>query len=151
MAFLVATPISEAKRLAILAGEIWHFSKAEPGQLATGKLDGGPGQPNATIRLSPPSGWQWDFWKFVRDATIWDPNIFDPVDRGRYLYCFLGKPSFIAKVTNVQKAPVTVRIRGVDLLSCVAPHNIFSREEFGTIIVVRGDYVGPALLDPPPP
>ena len=151
MAFLVATPISATKRAAIQAGEIWHYSKASPEQVTLSKLPGGGGQPNATVRLSAPTGWQWDFWKFMRDATVWDPNVFDPMDRGRYLYFFLGKPGFIARVTNVQQAPLTIRIRGVDLLARVPPVNLFSREEFGTIVVVRGDYVGPATLDPPPP
>jgi hypothetical protein len=57
----------------------------------------------------------------------------------------------LARVTNVQKAPLSVRIRGTDLLARVPAANLFSRAEFATVIVVRGDYLGPALLDPPPP
>jgi hypothetical protein len=151
MAFLVATPISAKKRSEIQIGEVWHYSKATPGQIMTAKLAGGAGSPNATIRLSPPTGFQWDFWKFVRDASVFDPDTFNPVDRGRYLYFFLGKPGFMARITNVQKAPLTIRIPGADLLGRVPTANLFSREEFGTIIIVRGDYVGPAVLDPAPP
>jgi hypothetical protein len=150
MAFLVATPLSDSQRNAIRMGEIWHFSKATAQQITMGALPGGPGQPNAIVNLSPPTGWQWDFWKFVRDAAVWDPNVFDAADRGCYLYCFLGEPGFMARVTNVQDAPLVVRIRGADLLARVPASNLLARTEFSTVVVVRGGYVGPALLDPPP-
>jgi hypothetical protein len=50
---------------------------------------------------------------------------------------------------NVQKAPLTIRIRGADLLAGVPPANLFYRSA-DKVIVVRGDYQGPAILDPPP-
>lgn len=149
MALVVATPITPAERTAIMAGEIWHFSKATPEQVTVAKLPGGPDQPNARIRLSPPTGWQLDFWKFIRDATVWDPNTLGVADRGRYLYSFLGKPGSWALRMNVQKAPLTIRIRGADLLTAVAGQNIFYRSA-DHVVVIRGDYIGPAILDPAP-
>ena len=86
----------------------------------------------------------------MRDAGIWDPKTFDPDDRCRYLYCFLGKPGFLGRVTNVQKAPLTIRIRGEDFLTRMPPDRLFLRKELATVVVIRGDYVGPALIDPPP-
>lgn len=149
MALVVATPITPDERAAILAGEAWHFSKATPAQVVVAKLPGVLVQPNARIRLSPPTGWQLDFWKFVRDAAVWDPNAMGAVDRGRYLYCFLGEPGTWTRRMNVQKAPLTIRIRGVDLLAAVPNHNLFYRSA-DRVVVIRGDYVGPAILDPAP-
>lgn len=149
MALVVATPIGPAERTAIAAGEAWHFSKATPAQILIAKLPGGPGQPNARVRLSPPTGWQLDFWKFVRDAAVWDPNTLGAADRGRYLYCFLGEPGSFAKRMNVQKAPLAIRIRGTDLLAAVAGQNLFYRSA-DRVVAIRGDYTGPAILDPAP-
>ncbi|MDP3417666.1 hypothetical protein [Falsiroseomonas sp.] len=149
MGLLLVTPATAAERAAIEAGEAWHFSKASPRQLTEAKLAGGPGQPNARIRLSAPSGWQLDFWKFIRDASVWDPAAFSPADRGRYLYLFLGEPGTWTRRMNVQKAPLTVRIPGALLLAAVPPANLFYRA-VDKVVVVKGDYVGPALLDPPP-
>jgi hypothetical protein len=150
MAFLLATPLKPVERAAILAGEAWHFSKARPDQVTLGKLvANAPDLPNARIRLSAPSGWQLDFWKFVRDATVWDPRTFDAADRGKYLYFFLGEPGTWTRRMNVQKAPLTIRIRGADLLAAVPPANLFYRSA-DKVIVVRGDYQGLAMLDPAP-
>ena len=149
MALLLASPATALDRLAIMSGEVWHFSKATPRQLMTSPLNGLPGAPNATIRLSPPSGWQLDFWKFIRDLSLWDPKAMVGVDRARYLYCFLGQPGSWQKATNVQKAPLTVRIPGQALLAAVAPAHLFYRS-LDRVLVVRGDYAGPAILDPTP-
>jgi hypothetical protein len=150
MALFIATPLKPPERSAITLGEAWHFSKARPHQVAVGKLQtGGPGTPNARIHLTAPSGWQLDFWKFVRDATVWDPRTFDAAERGKYLYFFLGEPGTWTRRMNVQKAPLTIRIRGADLLAAVPPANLFYRSA-DKVIVVKGDYQGPAILDPPP-
>jgi hypothetical protein len=150
MALIVATSLKQAERAAIQAGEAWHFSKARPEQVVVAALPGaGPDSPNARIRLTAPSGWQLDFWKFIRDATVWDPRTFEAADRGKYLYFFLGEPLALARRMNVQKAPLTIRIRGADLLAAVPPANLFYRSA-DKVIVVRGDYQGPAILDPPP-
>lgn len=149
MALVVATPINSLERAEIQLGEIWHFSKATPPQITEAKLPGSHGAPNARIRLSPPAGWQLDFWKFIRDATVWDPAVLGATDRGRYLYCFLGQPGTWTRRMNVQKAPLTIRIRGADMLASVPAHNLFYRSA-DRVLVVRGDFVGPAILDPAP-
>lgn len=150
MALFIATPLKPAERMAIQAAEAWHFSKARPDQVTLGKLPAGaPDAPNARIRLTAPSGWQLDFWKFIRDVTVWDPQTFSAADRGKYLYFFLGEPGSWTRRMNVQKAPLTIRIRGADLLAAVPPANLFYRSA-DKVIVVRGDYQGPATLDPPP-
>ena len=149
MALLIATPAGGRDRATIAAGEAWHFSKAAPRQILVERRQGPPGEPNAIIRLSPPTGWQLDFWTFIRDAAVWDSDMITPADRGRYLYFFLGEPGTWTKRTNVQKAPLTIRIRGADLLAAVPAGNLFYRSA-DKVIVVRGDYVGPAILDPPP-
>ena len=145
----VATPISAAERTAIEKGEFWHFSKATPQQITTAKLPSAAGQPNARIRLSPPTGWQLDFWKFIRDAVVWDPKSLSEMDRGRYLYGFLGEPSAWTRRVNVQNSPLSIRIRGTDLLANVATPNLFFRP-LHHVLVIKGDYVGPALLTPAP-
>ena len=143
---MLAVPVTAAVVNQIRQGEAWHFSKATPAQILVRKRPG-PG-PNAEIRLTPPTGWQLDFWKFIRDATVVDPHIFGP-DRGRYLYFFLGEPGTWQRRANVQKAPLTIRIAGPDLLAAVPQAQLFYRA-IDKVIVVRGDYVGPAILDPPP-
>lgn len=149
MTFVLATPASASERAAIGAGEVWHFSKAMPGQILLAKLAAPPGAPNARVRLSPPTGWQLDVWKFVRDAAVLDPRTFAAADRGRYLYAFLGEPGTWQRRMNVQKAPLTVRIAGRDVLAAVPAANLFFRPADKTV-VIRGDYVGPAVLDPAP-
>lgn len=151
MALFIATPLKPAERAAIQAGEAWHFSKARPDQVVVSRLPGGgPDAPNARIHLTAPSGWQLDFWKFIRDATVWDPQTFASAERGKYLYFFLGEPGTWTRRMNVQKAPLTVRIRGADMLLAVPSGRLFYRSA-DKVIVVRGDYEGPAMLDPPPP
>lgn len=150
MALFIATPLRPAERSAILAGEAWHFSKARPEQVAVDKLTGGGlDEPNARIHLKAPSGWQLDFWKFIRDVTVWDPLTLDAADRGRYLYFFLGRPGTWTRRMNVQEAALTIRIRGGDLLRTVPAVRLFYRSA-DKVIVVRGDYQGLAILDPPP-
>lgn len=150
MALLISTPLTAAERMAIQVGEAWHFSKARPEQVTLVKLTaGGPDAPNARIRLTAPSGWQLDFWKFIRDLTVLDWRALEAADRGKYLYFFLGEPGSLTRRLNVQKAPLTIRIRGVDLLAAVPPGRLFYRAIDKTI-VVRGDYEGPAILTPPP-
>ena len=149
MGLLLVSPATPAERIAIAAGEAWHFSKATARQVTVAKLPGGPGQPNADIRLSPPTGWQLDFWKFIRDISVWDPAAFSPADYGRYLYLFLGEPGTWQRRMNVQKAPLTVRIPGQLLVAAVPSANLFYRAA-DKVIVIKGDYRGPAMLDPPP-
>lgn len=149
MALLVSTPAGPAERALVERGEAWHFSKATPAQLTVAKLAGGPDQPNARIRLSPPTGWQLDFWKFIRDVAVWDPRAMVGPDVGRYLYLFLGEPGTWQRRMNVQKAPTTVRIPGRALLAAVPASNLFYRSA-DKVIVIRGDYLGPAILDPAP-
>lgn len=149
MAMLLAAPASQAERSAIERGEAWHFSKATPAQVTVSKLPGAPGQPNAQVRLSAPTGWQLDFWKFIRDLSVWDPNFLSPADRGKYLYMFLGEPGTWTRRMNVQKAPLTIRIPGRALVAAVPPANLFYRS-VDKVIVIRGDYLGPAILDPAP-
>jgi hypothetical protein len=149
MAMLLGTPASPSERASIERGEAWHFSKATPAQLTVAKLAGPPGQPNARVRLSAPSGWQLDFWKFIRDVAVWDPAAMVGPDRGRYLYLFLGEPGKWQQQMNVQKAPVTVRIPGRALVAAVPVGCLFYRS-VDKVIVIRGDYLGPAILDPAP-
>ena len=149
MAFLAATPANAAERTAIGRGEAWHFSKATPAQIVIAKLPVSANAPNARIRLSPPSGWQLDFWKFIRDAAIWDPHALFGADRGKYLYLFLGEPGTWTRRMNVQKAPLSIRIAGTDLLAAVPQSNLFYRSA-DKVVVIRGDYVGPAILAPAP-
>jgi len=146
---LVATPINAAERSTIVKGEFWHFSKATPKQVTITKLNSTAGGPNAQVRLSPPTGWQLDFWKFIRDLVVWDPRSMAEMDRGRYLYGFLGEPSAWTRRVNVQNAPLTIRVRGADLLANVPNQNLFYRP-LDHVLVIKGDYVGPALLAPPP-
>lgn len=147
MSLIVATPITASERDQIWHGEAWHFSKARPEQVTTEPLVDVPGKPNARICLSPPTGWQLDFWKFIRDLAVWDPNALSGVDRGRYLYMFLGEPGTFARRMNVQKAPLTIRIPGAELLRAVLPCNLFYRAA-DKVLVIRGDYRGPAILVP---
>lgn|GEM_PF-5825487 len=148
MGLIVATPISAKERDAIGAGELWHFSKALPSQVTTEKLAGG-GFANARVRLSAPTGWQLDFWKFIRDVSVWDLRTFSAENRGQYLYFFLGEPGAWTRRVNVQAAPLTIRIRGADFLAATAMTNLFHRAIDKTV-VLKGDYAGPALLDPAP-
>ncbi len=148
MGLIVATPILVKERAAIEAGELWHFSKALPSQVTTAKL-AGAGFANAQVRLSAPTGWQFDFWKFIRDATVWDPTTFSAENRGQYLYFFLGEPGRLTRQMNVQAAPLTIRIRGTDFLAATVMPNMFYRS-LDKVVVLKGDYAGPALLDPAP-
>ena len=140
MALLISTPLTASERQAIQDGEAWHFSKACPEQVTLAKLtEGGVDAPNALIRLTAPSGWQLDFWRFIRDLSVLDWRALEADDRGKYLYFFRGEPSTLARQLNVQQAPLTIRIRGSDLLAAVPPGRLFYRAIDKTI-VVRGDY-----------
>ena len=150
LAFLLASPATPKERIAIGKGEAWHFSKASHKQVMTKKLGGAANVENAEVHLSPPTGWQLDFWKFIRDLSVWDPDVISSADRGRYLYLFLGQPGTWTRRINVQKAPLTIRIPGDALLLTVPAANLFYRAA-DKVIVIRGDYRGPAILEPPPP
>ena len=150
MALLLSTAVTNSERESIRAGEAWHFSKARPEQVTLARLTGGGADaPNARIRLTAPSGWQLDFWKFVRDLSVLDWQSLDAAERGKYLYFFRGEPGTLARRLNVQKAPLTIRIHGRDLLAAVPASRLFYRSIDKTI-VVRGDYEGPAILNPSP-
>ena len=146
---VIANRMTAPERAKLAAGELWHFSKATPAQVVLAKLPGGPGLPNARIRLTAPTGYQLDFWKFVRDAAVWDARAMMGPDFGKYLYFFLGEPGTWTRRMNVQKANLTIRIRGTDALAAVPEERLFYRV-LDRVVVVRGDYVGPAILDPPP-
>jgi hypothetical protein len=149
MAWLTASCIGPVERDLIARSEIWHFSKASLNQILVAKLPRGSNGPNAVIKLSPPTGWQFDLWKLFRDVAVWDNNVFSAADYARYLYCFLGQPTDFARKTNVQNATLTVRIFGSDLLASVPVDRIFYRR-VDKVIVLRGGYHGPAILDPAP-
>jgi hypothetical protein len=149
MARPIATPVTPVELEAIRKSEVWHYSKATYDQIVLSKLVRASGQPNAFVRLSPPTGWQLDFWRLIRDLTVFDPDSFAPADYGRYLYGFLGEPTPKQKNMNVQEAPLTIRIPGEALVAAVPASKLFFRPMYKTV-VVRGDYVGPALVEPPP-
>lgn len=149
MALLVASCASDRERALIAKGDVWHYSKATTAQLVVSKLHHGPGEPNAIIRLSPPNGWQFNFWKFIRDFSVWDRRFHDAENFGRYLYLFRGKPGWFTRVTNVQNAPVEIRIAGSAVLSAIEPGNLFYRD-IDNVVVIKGDFVGPAELTPAP-
>jgi hypothetical protein len=80
--------------------------------------------------------------------SVLDWRALETADRGKYLYFFRREPGTLARRLNVQKAPITIRIRGRDLLAAVPPGRLFYRSVDKTI-VVRGDDEGPAILNPP--
>jgi hypothetical protein len=152
----VARPLTVETRDLIARGELWHYTKPQfASQIIVGPLPPGSAFGNRLVNLSPPTGWTLDLWKVIRDATVWDPQNFSGTAYMKYLYFFLGQPSDSTRQMsdstrqmNVQGAPISIRIRGSDLLTAGADR-IFYRELDATV-VLRGDYRGPALVDPLP-
>lgn len=145
----VAKPPTVETRNLIARGELWHYTRPQfATQIIVGPLPPGSAFGNRLVNLSPPMGWTLNLWKIIRDATVWDPQTFSGPDYMRYLYFFLGRPSDSMRQMNVQDAPISIRVRGSDLLT-VAGDRIFYRE-LDTTVVLRGDYRGPALVEPLP-
>lgn len=145
----IALPLSAAARAAIAAGSVWHYTRVEYlsaivqlGERPAGNFC------NAVVHLSPPQGWQLDVWKFLRDAAVWDTRFATPGEWGRYLYFFLDEPSAARREMNVQNAPVAIEIRGADLLAAAGDRLLF--RGLDRVVVLRGDYRGPARVDPLP-
>jgi hypothetical protein len=144
----VAVPLSPEARAALAAGSVWHYTRVEhlDGILQEGVPQGN--YCNALVQLRPPTGWQFDFWKFLRDAAVWDPDFGSRGEWGRYLYFFLGEPSAARRAMNVQDAPVSIEIRGADLLAAAGDRLLF--RGLDRVVVLRGDYRGPARVEPLP-
>lgn len=142
--------VTSGTRKLIEDGILWHYTKQEfaeaivqPGAPPPGRAFG-----NAIVRLQPPQGYAFDFWKFIRDATVIDLPVFDRANWGRYLYFFLGEPSARLRAMNVQEAPVSIQLRGQDLLAHAPGRVLFRGAD--KVVVLRGDYLGPALVTPLP-
>lgn len=146
---IVANRMTASERAQLAAGELWHYSKATHRQIVQARLSGKQDEPNALIRLVAPTGYQMDFWKFLRDSMVWDIRALNGDDFGSYLYFFMGEPGTWTRQVNVQKAPLTIRIRGADVLSRVPEDRLFYRM-IDKVVVMRGHYEGPAILAPPP-
>ena len=145
----IALPLPMAARAAIAAGSVWHYTRTEyaaaivqAGERPIGNFC------NATVHLSPPQGWQLDVWKIIRDVAVWDPGFATPGEWGRYLYFFLDQPSAMRREMNVQNAPVAIEIRGTDLLAAAGDRLLF--RGIDRVVVLRGDYRGPARVEPLP-
>ncbi len=147
---IVATAISERERLLIARGELWHYSKATHAQIVKSKLPAAAGgDPNAIIELIGPSSLQVNPWKFIRDLGVIDWKLFSGSAWARYLYFFLGEPDAWRKKTNVQNAGLEIKITGEDFLKASAGQRIFFRS-YQNVVALRGNYIGPATLHPPP-
>ena len=146
---LVLTKVTDSQLARIATSELWHYSKATASQLTVRKISGNAS--NADIRLIAAPSLQLHFWKFIRDFSVveWPPFKMKDPDWDKFSYLFLGKPSELKRASNVQGAPLAVRILGQDLVERVDRARIFYRPIDG-VVGIRGTYEGPALLDPAP-
>ena len=145
-----ALPPSAATRALIAGVDLWHYTRTEfAGRMVLpDPLPPGAGFGNAMVNLSPPTGWQLDFWKLLRDLTVLDPGFAEAASYGRYMYFFLGEPSVRVRAMNVQDAPVSIRVRGADALAAAGDRMLY--RGLDKVVLIRGDYRGPALVDPLP-
>ena len=143
-----ALPLSGAVRARIAAAELWHFTRTgfAGSMILPEPVPAGFG--NVMVALTPPSGWQLDFWKLLRDLTVIDPGFADAATYGRYMYFFLGEPSARVRAMNVQDAPVSIRVRGSDALALAGDRMLY--RGLDDVVLIRGDYRGPAIMQPLP-
>ncbi len=102
----------------------------------------------AHIHLQAQTAWTLSPWRWIRDLTVVDFSLLPDGTNGKYLYFFVGEPSkaqLAANAGETHKATGVDRyeILGSDLTRCC--NRLFYRP-LDKVLVVRGDYKGPARL-----
>jgi hypothetical protein len=153
---VVAFPVTMERLDHIRQGSLFHVTHARNrSQIIKGRIDGASG-PNCTIDLQATQGWSVKPFRLLRDYSVLDPHLGETQTWGQYTYFFLGVPSTWAVKKNIGLLAAWGRlgddatvfeIRGADLLQRVK--HVFYRPD-DSVVVVRGGYVGPALVDPAP-
>lgn len=100
------------------------------------------------IHLQAQTAWTLSLWRLIRDLTVVDFSLLPDGTNGKYLYFFVGAPSkaqLVANAGETHKATGVDRyeILGSDLTRCC--DQLFYRP-IDRVLVVRGDYKGPARL-----
>lgn len=155
---VVAYPVGSARLREIEAASLLHVSKSRYRDQIITSTDARdlPAHANCRIHLKAGQGWSVAPFRLLRDLSVLDPFLTKTKAYGRYTYFFLGDPSWWARTKNISwgyrtEAPsegtTVYRIEGRDLLSCA--DLLFFRPD-DKVVVIRGDYIGPAIADPAP-
>ena len=152
----VALELSAADRASIEGKKLFHRAPAKYRQSICRKTTLAPAGERLTVHLQAQQGWQLSPSKLIRDLTVLDTEIGPRHDYGRYLYFLVDEPSESQWLTAFRQwanRGETARNPGVDryevpgrdvLREC---DRVFYRP-FDKVLVVRGDYRGPALVVP---
>jgi len=156
MAF--ALPATRGQAKAIGESVLVHVAPlSRRDQIVQGGDDGPlPAHANCRIHLKAGQGWSVAPFRLLRDYSVFDPYLNRLKSWGRYTYFFIGPPGRWAMIKNIgpglrwgDLGPelMSFHVAGQDLLACV--DLLFVRPD-DNVLVIRGDYAGPAWADPAP-
>ncbi|RVT84149.1 hypothetical protein DXV76_10670 [Rhodobacteraceae bacterium CCMM004] len=154
---VVAYPVTGARRDEIAAATLVHVARAAHRDLIVEAPGGAlPPGANCRIRLKAGQGWSVAPFRLLRDYSVLDPFLTHLKSYGCYTYFFIGEPGWWAVKKNIGPGvrwgdlgpeAVVFRVAGRDVLACA--DLLFYRPD-DHVCVIRGDYRGPACMDPPP-
>lgn len=148
---LVATPISNPSQF-LADRELIHITKSEwiPSIIDASNTSPLPHYASHNIALRAGQGWSFSS-RIARDYSVLDPYLNNLKSYGCYTYFFLGQPGKWALLKNIgwsamkgdMTGKATLHVKGQDLAK--SAELVFHRID-DRVIVIRGDYVGPALV-----
>ena len=132
----------------INASKLYHRSPAKYRDMIIMSRSNAEEGSRAYIHLQAQTGWTLSLWRLIRDLSVIDFSLLPDGTNGKYLYFFVGTPS---KVQLIANAGETHKATGVDRYEILGSdltkfcNRLFYRP-IDKILVVRGDYKGPARL-----
>ncbi len=154
----IAYPVGSAKLEDLRARTFVHITKAAHRDgIITGTDPAGlPAGANCRVHLKAGQGWSVAPFRLLRDYSVLDPYLHNLKNYGRYTYFFVGAPGRWALTKNIGGGLtwgsmgddfLILSVRGEDVLACT--DLLFYRPD-DNVVVIRGDYSGPACADPAP-
>ena len=145
-----ALPPSAATRSLIAGVDLWHYTRTEfAGRMVLpDPLPPGAGFGNAMVNLSPPTGWQLDFWKLPRRPDRAGPRLCGGRELWPLQVFLLRRALGPGPGDECTGRPVSIRVRGADALAAAGDRMLY--RGLDKVVLIRGDYRGPALVDPLP-